>query len=603
MMALLETIKEYPPFSFLDRRAFRVIETSSEIAYYPNGTLLIDIDENPKNIFLIIKGVVEAHHDELFDIYHEHDSFGGIELIENQPSRYQYLVTEELLCYEIPKENFILLCQMSHEFKAYYFSSIVERMEMLKERNSYSSMSDLMLARVDASILSKACTVSLDTDIIEALRVMDRVNASSLLIENPKGYGIVTDADFRHYILQQEREKLEKIAQLQTYPIVWVREGELLFNVLLLMTEKKIKHLPVLDDNDNLIGVLELIYLLSYFSNQSHLITVQMHNAQSKEAVIESAKRMETMIGALHSKGVKSRYIAKLVSELNRQMYLKLFEFIFPLDWQDRCALVLLGSEGRSEQIVRTDQDNALIFEKGFMPDEIECVTMEFIEALDEIGFPRCKGAVMIINQKWCKGVDVYKKDIDRWIDYPSSEGFMDMAIFYDSMAVAGKKELHATLQNYLIECVHDHSPILAHFALPIESFESPLGLFSQFISDREGIDIKKGGLFALIHGVRALALERGIKETNTTLRIKALNNLGFLSKVDAMELMEARELINSLRLDSQLRQLTRGEEANNYILLESIGKFERDMLKEALKTINRFKKTVSYHFHLDMVG
>ena len=274
-----------------------------------------------------------------------------------------------------------------------------------------------------------------------------------------------------------------------------------------------------------------------------------------------------------------------------------------PSEWQERCTFVLLGSEGRSEQILRTDQDNALIFEKGFMPENIKEVTLEFIEALDEIGFPRCDGNVMIINEKWCKGVDAYKKDIDQWIDKPSPEGFMDMAIFYDSMAVAGKKELHSRLQNYLIERVYNHSAILAHFALPIESFESPLGLFSQFVSDKKGIDIKKGGLFALIHGVRALALEKGIRETNTTLRIKALNNMGFLNKEDAMELMEAREIINSLRLDSQLGQLAKGQKPNNYILVENISKFERDILKEAFKTINKFKKTVSYHFHLNMVG
>ncbi len=144
------------------------------------------------------------------------------------------------------------------------------------------------------------------------------------------------------------------------------------------------------------------------------------------------------------------------------------------------------------------------------------------------------------------------------------------------------------------------------HFARAIETFESPLGIFSQFVHDKEHkneIDIKKGALFALIHGVRSLALEHKIRATNTAVRIKELNNSGFLSKEDATDLMGALEILNTLRLHSQLDQLGKGKKIDNYISVEKIGKLERDLLKEALKTVNKFKKIVSYHFHLSVVG
>jgi CBS domain-containing protein len=211
-----------------------------------------------------------------------------------------------------------------------------------------------------------------------------------------------------------------------------------------------------------------------------------------------------------------------------------------------------------------------------------------------------------MINPKWCKPIDAYKEDIYSWVEEPNYDRFMDMAIFFDSTPVAGQSRLHTELIDYLFSKVEQTPSILMHFARAIETFESPLGLFSQFVHDKEHkheIDIKKGALFALIHGVRSLALEHKIRETNTTVRIKELNNSGFLSKEDATEMMEALEVLNTLRLHSQLQQLAKGEKMTNYISVVNIGKLERDLLKDAIKTVNKFKKMVSYHFHLSMVG
>ena len=608
MITLLENLKSYLPFTILDKHEFDRIESHAQIAYYPNETVLIDQDSIPQNLFIIIKGMVEVLDDneEQLDIYQTHDIFGGMEIIEDQPSLYRYIVTEELICFEISKALFLELCESNKAFKHYFFSSIVERIDMLKEKKEYASMSDLMIARLDESILHKACVVNAHMPIIEALKRMDEEGASSLLVKNDQRYGIVTDADFRNYILQQEEKSLETISQIQTYPAIFIENGELLFNVLLLMTEHSIKHLPVLDENKSVVGVLELVDLLSFFSNQSHLITVQMERAKDLKSVIDAAKRLDVMIGALHAKGVKSRYIAKLVSEINKKMYTKLFEMIIPSSWHDKCTLVLLGSEGRGSQILRTDQDNALIFEEGFMPEDAPSVTQRFIETLDEIGFPRCEGEIMMINPKWCKPIDAYKEDIYSWVEEPNYDRFMDMAIFFDSTPVAGQSTLHTELVDYLFSKVEQTPSILMHFARAIETFESPLGLFSQFVHDKEHkheIDIKKGALFALIHGVRSLALEHKIRATNTTVRIKELNNSGFLSKEDATEMMEALEVLNTLRLHSQLQQLAKGEKMTNYISVTDIGKLERDLLKDAIKTVNKFKKMVSYHFHLSMVG
>lgn len=608
MVELLEKLKDHIPFTLLDENAFELISRTAQIAYYPNETSVIEKGKLPASLFVIIKGAVDvlAENGEHIDLYHSNDTFGGIELIEEKPSAYHYNVTEELICYEIPPQTFRSLCEENNAFKTYFFSSIVERIDMLKEKKEYASLSDLMVARIDESILHKGCVVDATTPVISALQYMESCNASSLLVENDEGYGIVTDADFRYYLMHKGEKNLQIIGDIQSYPAISIKKGELLFNILLLMTEHSIKHLPVFDEKEEFIGVMELVDLVSYFSNQSHLITVQMDRAQSIAEVVRAAKRLEVMIGALHAKGVKSRYIAKLVSEINKKMYKKLFDMVFPESWHERCTLVLLGSEGRASQILRTDQDNALIFEEGFVPEDADVLAHQFIEVLDEIGYPRCKGGVMLINEKWRKEIDAYRDDIKRWVDQPNYENLMDMAIFFDAAAVAGKRELHSRLVDFLLERVKGNSTILIHFSRAIESFESPLGLFSQFVHDKgheNEIDIKKGALFAIIHGIRALALEYGIKVTNSTLRIKELNNIGYMNKEDAKELMEALEVLHTLRLHAQLEKLGSGKPINNYVSLDKMGKLERDLFKEALKTANRFKKTVSYHFHLSSIG
>jgi CBS domain-containing protein len=212
----------------------------------------------------------------------------------------------------------------------------------------------------------------------------------------------------------------------------------------------------------------------------------------------------------------------------------------------------------------------------------------------------------MIINPKWCKSFSEYKQDIHEWITHPNSDALMDMAIFFDSIPVAGAGQLHSDLRSYIFKQVNNNATILTHFARAIENFDSPLGIFSRFTSDKgheNEIDIKKGALFALVHGVRSLALEHNIEKTNTTLRIKALNDIGYMSKDDARDILEALEVINRLRLHAQLDKLERGKKMDNYISLTSLSKLEKDVLKEALKTVEKFKKRVSYHFHLSSVS
>jgi len=179
------------------------------------------------------------------------------------------------------------------------------------------------------------------------------------------------------------------------------------------------------------------------------------------------------------------------------------------------------------------------------------------------------------------------------------------LAIFYDAKAVAGDVTLLKEAKQYLYKHLQDNQAFFSYFAKPTLSFETPLNLFARFIVDKSHeneLDIKKGGIFPVVHGVRSLALAYKITETNTMKRIKKLTEIEVFEPVFATDLIEALNFMISLRLQFQLTKMKQGESYDNYIKPNQLNKLERDLLKDALKIVNDLKKLISYHFKLDRI-
>ena len=605
MISLFNTLKSHIPFSYLTKEELEQIKDSSDIEYFKEDTPIISTNQKPEYLYYIIKGVVEINDGiESIDFLNQNDSFDGALLLKDTPSKYNYIAKEEVIAYLIPKEIFLKVAKKNHKFKEYFFATLVQKSQLLQEEKVKEEELSTLSARVDALKLKEPLIVEPNISIADAIKSMESKKAVAILVKNKDGYGIVTDADFRRYILQSQDKEIKSISQIQTYPIISATKDELLFNIQLLMSKNSIKHMPIIEDN-RVLGIVEVADILSYFSNQSHILINTLERATSLEAVIDIAKSLHNTIKVLHSRGVKSRYIARIVSEINKKMYQKLFEFIFPKEWQNNSSLIVLGSEGRGEQIVRTDQDNALIFKDGYKIQDIEYYTHKFVDTLDKIGFPRCSGNVMVINPKWAKSLSEYKEAIKEYIANPTQENMMDLAIIYDAFSVGGNKELLLDLKRYLLEEVNSNKSFLPHFAKAIESFESPLGLFSRFISQRghkDEIDIKKGAIFAIVHGVRSLALEFNITKTNTNERIKSLSSVGYFGKAQATQLIEAFEVLNSIRLHFQLKKIEQNKEVDNFINYKELTKIEQDSLKDAIKEVEEFKKLLIYHYNLGVL-
>jgi CBS domain-containing protein len=264
-----------------------------------------------------------------------------------------------------------------------------------------------------------------------------------------------------------------------------------------------------------------------------------------------------------------------------------------------------MGSEGRGEQTVRTDQDNALLLAEEVPAGDIAQFRETFSGTLDAFGFPLCPGNVMVRNPVWSQTVEGFIRQLKTWVISRDAEASMNIAIFFDAVAVAGVPDLAARAKGALVTLMRGEAALLAQFAHLIETFTTPnLGVLSTIMASvgvgPDEIDLKRAGTFPIVHGVRALAIEKGILVTATATRIDALVQAGSLDTKFGQEMVGALRVFMEFRLRSQLRALHKGAMATESVVrLDEITTADRDMLRDALRVVRQFRESIRNHFNL----
>ncbi|WP_428737133.1 putative nucleotidyltransferase substrate binding domain-containing protein [Sulfurimonas sp.] len=592
-------IESIHPFELLSSYELDNLMSKIDIAYYTKDTLLISSSLESVAFYIIIKGQVAEYVDnELYNIYGEGDSFDADSLIYQKTSS-RFVVTEDLICYEIKKDDFLDLMQ-NKKIQGYFLQDFISRHKQLKEYHNSSEFTPFLVSRVSDIYLHTPCIVSAKTSIYDALQKQKELKSSIIIVEELSR--IVTDADLKEKVLLGNTLIEAPIESIATTKLVSVDTTDFLFNALLVMTHEEVRRVVVKEDG-KIIGVLEQLDLLSFFANHSHLVAVQIDRAKTIDDLKDIQKDLKNLILALTTKGVRVRYITKLVSTLNDKIYKKVFDMCVDESLAQKCAFIVMGSEGRNEQGIKSDQDNALIVEDGVDIELFTAPMIQFNSYLLEIGFPACKGNVMVSNPFWRRSFSSYKELISTWSSTLDEGALQNLSIFLDARCVTGKCEFLDQLSGFLYTKFHARDDLLAHMAKSVLYFETPLSVFSNFVVEKEyanKLDIKKGGLFALVHGIRCLALEFHIEETNTVERIKQLNNKGVMDKNFASELIESFDTLSSIRLKTMLN--SKNIEDDNLLDPNSLEKVQKDLLKDSFKIVNKFKKFISFHFHLEMV-
>jgi CBS domain-containing protein len=476
-------------------------------------------------------------------------------------------------------------------------------------------LQNLTLARVDQALVRPAQYVEAATDIVAVVRLFSERRVTSVLVrglapgDGPGSLGIFTTAGLQRAILSGRPLEQLPVGELASRPLITVRPADPLYDALATMIRHRVQRVAVVDDTDTaaapvVLGMLEQIDLLSFLSNHSYLITRQILEAGDLDTLRNAASQITRVIGLLHHGGTKVEFIARLVRELNAKLMERTWQLLAPAELRANACLFVMGSEGRGEQLLRTDQDNGLVLRDGYVPPvELDAICRRFSQALADFGYPECPGHIMLSNPQWRHSASDFSRLVRGWLLQPSSDSLMSLAIFLDARAVAGDAALLAQVRGALFELATDNGPLLAHFASAITAFDHLNGWWTR-LRARDGgtaqLDLKKAGLFPLVHGVRTLALAHGIRAVSTAERIAALVAAGRLDAAMGADLVDSLHGLMGLKLKLGLTAMQAGRAAGDSSIFESLGSLEREQFKDTLAVVKRFKTLLRLRFHLD---
>jgi CBS domain-containing protein len=612
-MSILEQsffIKNIHPFEHLSKSQLDNFANNLDVVYFKANETIQKANEAPLKLYFIIKGVVqEKVEDEVLSLYSNNEIFDPISLIENF-SKHSFVTTEETICYALERSIFIDTLRKNPQLESYFFQSISQKLNANISNEKNKELANIMIAKVKDAYVHKAIIVPFETTIFDAATIIKKERVPTLLLKDKQEQiYIVTDSDFRQKVILNRMDYDDIVGKIATKGIISIHENDFLFNAQLLMAKHGLKRVGVLNDNQEVIGILDQISLSSFFATHTFSVSNKIEKAQSVEELKVASQSFIKIIKSLNAKGVKIDFISKLINQLNQKVMNKLFILTAPKELISNCALVVMGSEGRGEQVLKTDQDNALIIDDNctLEDEDILNYTKTFTQYLIDFGFPPCDGNIMVSNPYWCRRQKAFKEELFTWITRKTGDDFMNLAIFYDAVCASGNKELLNELKAYIFKIGASTQSFFMHFAKIITSFNVPLGFFDGFVFEdnkehSHEIDIKKGGIFILVQGIRSLSLEHKILKTNTIRRIKELNEAHVLEDEFAQELIEAFNFLCTIKLKSNLAKLDAKIPINNFINPNDLNTMEKDLLKDSFKIVNKLKKKLESHYKLNYV-
>ena len=402
---------------------------------------------------------------------------------------------------------------------------------------------------------------------------------------------------------------------LTNFSLISVRPSDQLGDALAVMIRERVHRVVVADvdaegniDSGRIVGVLEALDLFSFMSNHSYLITIQISESHDIAALAQAAAHINRLIALLQQGGTRVSLIATLVQELNARLFERTWQLIAPPDLVAGSCLFVMGSEGRGEQLLKTDQDNGLILHDDFAPPaDLAEICARFSAALREFGYPDCPGNIMVSNPVWRQTASDFARMTRQWLLLPTPDTLMSLAIFLDAHAVCGDASLLEGVRRGVFSLGTDNDAMLARFASAINSFPESGGWWNRLLllgdSNEESLDLKKAGIFPLVHGIRCMALEQRLPDLGTTARIDKLVAAGKLTPAMGADLTESLHFFMGLKLKVGLAELALNRPVSVGIQVSKLSSLDRDLLKDTLGVVKRFKSLLRQRFHLDLIS
>ena len=598
------------PFDCLTPDEQGLVRHSVDVAYFPQGATILDVGIAPTHLFVIIKGfVTQSEGDEVITTFGPDDCFDGRGLVAGRVSS-RFLAAEEVVAYQLAHQAVSDLIASNATFGALLFSDLGNKLSALSQRRTQHELQSLTLSRVDEAFLRPAHFVDATLDILSVVKVFQVQRTSSVLVRDaqtePPRLGIFTATALQRAILDGRPLDQLAVGELSNFSLIVVRPSDQLGDAMAVMLKRRV-HRVVVAEGEQVLGILEALDLFSFLSNQSHLITVEIEEAKDLAGLSQAAARITRMMALLYRSGSRVNLIAKLVQQLNARLFERAWQLIAPADLVANSCLFVMGSEGRGEQLLKTDQDNGLILRDGFVPpDNLGELCQNFSNALASFGYPECPGRIMLSNPQWCKPSQEFGQMTRQWLLLPDADSLMNLAIFMDAHTVCGDTHLLEDVQLRLMKIATDNDVLLNRFAAAIDAFTTSFGWWNRLLGLGEGdqfLNLKKEGIFPLVHGVRSLALAHRIQVVSTADRIAALVREGWLESDMGTDLTDSLYFFMGLKLKAGLAELDTGKAVTGTVSVVRLSSLDRDLLKDTLGVVKRFKVLLRHRFHLDAIA
>ncbi|MDD2736168.1 MAG: DUF294 nucleotidyltransferase-like domain-containing protein [Desulfuromonadaceae bacterium] len=349
-------------------------------------------------------------------------------------------------------------------------------------------------------------------------------------------------------------------------------------------------------------------------SHNPHDLYQQVAVADSIPALKEISDVLLDAVDHAVRAGSGAKDIVEFISGVNDAVTLRLIGILEETEGirlPAGATYLVLGSEGRGDQTLRTDQDNAIAYPDDFSSRQlcyVEQFAVRIVDALEEIGVPRCPGNIMASNPEWRHSMSEWRQLLDQWITIPIPENVLNFGIFQDVRSLYGDLSLGRKLRDHIRISARNCPRFFPHMAFHAVRFPSALGMFGRIRLESCGenkgkIDIKKAGIFAITLGVSLLVLEIGVTYGNTWEKLAVLRNSTLLTSGDSRNIEDAFNCLVQLRLKSQLCELLAGKKPTYYVDLKGMSDSELQEFRRALKGVDALRYLLRNHYHLDSIS
>jgi CBS domain-containing protein len=587
-------ISNCPPFDVLNTSLIETALRGLQISYHRSGTLFSDSSLH-RNLFLVRSGSLEVRDQagNLIDRLSSGDYFGHVELVSDKPSQHTVKVLEDCLLYQFSENSFFKLRQESSEFDDFFTQ---DNAKMLHRATDSEGKDYRLNQPVSAFMTQDPLCVPPEASILDAARLMTEKKISSLLVTRDKHLlGIVTDRDLRSRVLADNVPSSESIEKIMSHTPRSIRAGQSVHEAQLMMMSANVHHLPVVD-NDIPVGILTVNDLIRAQNSEPIFLIKAINRATSQQAISEAGKSLPDLVCKMIRADVRADEVGRIITTITDTITHRLVDLYIEQNGEPPCSWAWLsfGSQARKDQILGSDQDNALIIEDK-PPADVDRYFSRFTqfvnEGLDKAGNKYCPGGIMAMNQKWRQPLANWKNYFSKWIFEPDPKALMHASIFYDLRHVTGDKKLTEELTAFVSGKARENTIFLARMMENALHASPPLGFFKTFVLEKDGnhnqvLDLKLRGTVPIVSLVRLYALAEGVRETNTKERLQVLQYHNTLSQGESSNLLDAHEFIAGLRLENQMHAVESGRELSNSLDPNTLSALVRHQLKDAFAVV-----------------